>query len=413
MTDIRPFRGIRPAEHLASSIAALPYDVYTSREAREITRDNPMSFLNIDRPETQFSEEVDMYSQPVYDRAAQMLNAWISKGAFIQDEGPCFYVYALTMDGYTQTGIVGCASIDEYLNNTIRKHENTREDKELDRIRHVDTLSTQTGPIFLSYRANPDLKAVLKAICALPSLYDFTCEDGIRHQVWAVKETERIEKISRIFSSINQVYIADGHHRAASAVKVGLRRREAHPDYDGTEEFNYFLSVLFPSDELRIFDYNRVVSDLNGYTFDKLLAMIEDGFEVSPQGDKPYRPQKKGEFGLYGNGTWYCLRAKHKLFCDDPVDGLDVSILQNNILAPLLGIRDPKTDARIRFIGGIRGLTALQEAAEETNGIAFSMYPTSMEELFAVADAGRLMPPKSTWFEPKLRSGLFLHKIEH
>lgn len=412
MTDIRPFKGIRPSKERAASIAALPYDVYSREEAREITEKNPNSFLKIDRPETQFPVDIDMYSQPVYDKAAQILDSMINDGSFIQDETPCYYVYALTMQQHTQTGIVGCASIDDYVNNVIRKHENTRADKEQDRIRHVDTLSAQTGPIFLTYRPNLNIKSILKEVCTLPALYDFVSDDSIRHQIWRIEEKTLLEKISQIFSSMKQVYIADGHHRAASAVKVDLTRRNAHSDYTGTEEFNYFLSVLFPSDELRIFDYNRVVTDLNGYTFGQLLDMIKDRFDVTEIGNEAYHPQKKGEFGLYGNGTWYRLEAKPCLYSDNPVETLDVSVLQNFILCPLLNIQNPKTDSRIRFIGGIRGLEALRQEADKTGGVAFSMYPTSMDELLAVADAGLLMPPKSTWFEPKLRSGLFIHQIE-
>lgn len=412
MTDIRPFKGIRPSKERAASIAALPYDVYSREEAREITKKNPDSFLKIDRPETQFPVDIDMYSQPVYDKAAQILDSMISDGLFIQDEVPCYYIYALTMQQHTQTGIVGCASIDDYVNNVIRKHENTRADKEQDRIRHVDTLSAQTGPIFLTYRPNLNIKSILKEVCILPALYDFVSDDSIRHQIWRIEEKTLLEKISQIFSSIKQVYIADGHHRAASAVKVGLMRRNAHSDYTGTEEFNYFLSVLFPSDELRIFDYNRVVTDLNDYTFEQLLDMIKDRFDVTEIGNEAYHPQKKGEFGLYGSGTWYRLEAKPCLYSDNPVETLDVSVLQNFILCPLLNIQNPKTDSRIRFIGGIRGLEALRQEADKTGGVAFSMYPTSMDELLAVADAGLLMPPKSTWFEPKLRSGLFIHQIE-
>lgn len=412
MTVIRPFQAIRPCAELASSIAALPYDVYNRAEARKIVESNPLSFLKIDRAETQFPPDVDMYSQSVYEKANELLYSQIAQGSFVQEKSPCYYVYALTMNGRTQTGIVGCASIDDYLEGIIRKHEKTREDKELDRIRHIDTVSAQTGPIFLAYRPQTELKALLRDASARTPLYDFVSEDGIRHQVWKIAEKERIEKISQIFSSIPQVYIADGHHRAASAVKVGLKRRAEHPDYDGTEEFNYFLCVLFSSEELRIYDYNRVILDLNGDTFDALLTKIQDRFEVEEIGMAPYRPQKKGEFGLYGCGTWYRLAVKPTFVSQDPVDGLDVSILQNQLLRPLLGIQDPKTDPRIRFVGGIRGLEILKARADETGGIAFSLYPTSMDELLAVADAGKLMPPKSTWFEPKLRSGLFIHQIE-
>ena len=319
----------------------------------------------------------------------------------------------LTMGQHTQTGIVGCASIDDYLNHIIRKHENTREEKELDRIRHVDTLSAQTGPIFLAYRPHAALKILLEKVCASAPLYDFVSDDSIRHQVWQVKENNLIEQISQIFSSIEQVYIADGHHRAASAVKVGLMRRDAHPDYTGTEEFNYFLSVLFSSDELQIFDYNRVITDLNGYTFTELLTMIEKHFHIQKIGSAPFHPQKKGQFGLYGNGNWYCLEADPCLYSDSPVEALDVSVLQNFVLAPIFRYKTPKPIHGSILSVGSGVFTHYKKKWIKRRGLPFAMYPTSMEELLAVADANLLMPPKSTWFEPKLRSGLFIHQIEH
>lgn len=413
MAVIRPFRAVRPKEELASSIAALPYDVYDRKEARKAVKSRPLSFLRIDRAETQFPETTDMYSQAVYDKARELLEAMRSDGSFIQDETPCYYIYALTMDNRTQTGLVGCASIDDYLENRIKKHENTREDKELDRIRHVNTLSAQTGPIFLTYRANGRLSHILNTIKQNDPLYDFTTEARVRHQVWKIDDADTIQEISQIFQSIDSIYIADGHHRAASAVKVGLKRRREHPHYAGGEEFNYFLSVLFTSEELRIYDYNRIVSDLNGYSFEEFLSLINDKFEVAEMGAQIAKPSLKGEIGLYGNGRWYLLKANSALVPDDPVGGLDVSVLQDTILTPLLGIQDPKTDSRIRFVGGIRGLNALSEAVDaQGGGAAFAMYPTSMDELLSVADAGRLMPPKSTWFEPKLLSGLFIHPFE-
>lgn len=413
MTVIRPFRGVRPAKELASSIAALPYDVYNREEAREAVEKNPLSFLKIDRAETQFPADIDMYSQSVYDRAKDTLEEMTENGSFIQDETNCYYIYALTMDGRTQTGLVGCASIDDYLQNRIKKHENTREDKELDRTRHVDTLSAQTGPIFLAYHAHPELTGIIDGVKMTAPLYDFVSEDSVRHQVWKIENPENIEKISHIFEEIDNIYIADGHHRAASAVKAGLKRREQHPGYSGDEEFNYFLSVLFPAEELKIYDYNRVVSDLNGYSFNAFLDLLRSGFEVTEMGKQAFKPTCKGEIGLYGNGSWYRLKANPFLYSDDPVNRLDVSVLQNVVLGPLLHIRDPKTDNRIRFIGGIRGLKTLEEAVDANGeGAAFAMYPTSMEELLRVADAGRLMPPKSTWFEPKLRSGLLIHLFE-
>lgn len=410
MAVIRPFECVRTAEKVADRVAALPYDVYDSKEARAEVEREPLSFLKIDRAETQFDESVDMYSEQVYKKAHDMLMEAIDDGTFITDKDKAYYVYELTMDGRTQTGIAACASIDDYLNNVIKKHENTRADKELDRINHVDTCSAQTGPIFLAYRANAVISAeVVKAKQEKP-VYSFTAVDGIRHQVWKISSKESVEAIENAFAGINQIYIADGHHRAASAVKVGLRRREANPGYTGNEEFNYFLSVLFPDEELMIMPYNRVVKDLNGLSEEEFMAKIKDKFTVS-ESSTQVAPSKKGEFGMYLGKKWYTLTAKEEILSSDPVDGLDVAVLQNNVLEPLLGIRDPKIDKRIDFVGGIRGLGELERRCSEDCVLAFSMYATSISELFAVADAGLLMPPKSTWFEPKLRSGLFIHRF--
>ena len=411
MSTIRPFKGIRPAADLAASIAALPYDVYNSNEAREIVRANPLSFLKIDRAETLLPEGTDIYSPEVYQTARRTLDAMIADGSFIQDDTDCYYVYALTMDGRTQTGLAGCAAIDDYMSGVILKHENTLAAKEEDRVRHVDACSAQTGPIFLAYRPCAALRRIIDDVKAVPALYDFTSDDGVRHQVWKIDSREYIDNISQSFKEIPHLYIADGHHRAASAVRVGQMRRSANSCSTGAEEYNYFLSVLFSADELRIYDYNRVITDRNGCTFDAFLDKIKSGFKIRKIGTEAYRPAHKGEFGLYFRKNWYQITASPELMSDDPVQGLDVSILQDHILAPVFGITDPKTDPRIRFIGGIRGLGALEEAADATDGMAFSMYPTSMDELLAVADAGMLMPPKSTWFEPKLRSGLFIHRF--
>lgn len=411
MSIIRPFKGIRPADGLASSIAALPYDVYSSSEAREIVSSNPMSFLKIDRAETLLPAGTDIYSPEVYQTARRTLDAMIEDGLFIQDTEACYYIYALTMDGRTQTGLVGCASIDDYINNVILKHENTLAAKEEDRIHHVDACSAQTGPIFLAYRPYEPLRRIIEQEKSLPPINDFVSDDGVRHQVWKISRQENIDNIYKLFGQIPHLYIADGHHRAASAVKVGLMRRSADERYSGNEEYNYFLSVLFPSDELCIYDYNRVITDRNGCTFDEFLDKIKDSFEIRKTGTDAYHPEHRGEFGLYCEGNWYRLTAKSELRSDDPVKGLDVSILQDHIIGPVFGINDPKTDPRIYFIGGIRGLSALEKAADDADGIAFSMYPTSMDELMSVADSGRLMPPKSTWFEPKLRSGLFIHRF--
>ncbi|MDD3402305.1 MAG: DUF1015 family protein [Hespellia sp.] len=412
MTIMKPFQSIRPRADLASRIAALPYDVYNSSEAREVVSRNEFSFLKIDRAETLLPEGTDMYSPQVYEKAKVTLERMIEDGAFVQDMENCYYIYELTMDECRQTGLVGCASIDDYLNGTIKKHENTREDKELDRISHVDTLSAQTGPIFLAYRAQKELNALIQTAKAETPIYDFISEDGIGHRVWMISHADIVTQIGHIFDGIPALYIADGHHRAASAVKVGLKRREENPDFDGSEEFNYFLSVAFPDEELRIFDYNRVVKDLRNYSPEEFMTILRESFEITPCGKTAVRPNKKGCFGMYLDGSWYQLELYDDMKSDDPVDGLDVSLLQTLVLSPILGIRDPKTDERIRFVGGIRGLDFLSSCVDEqSGGVAFSMYPTSMAELLAVADAGRLMPPKSTWFEPKLRSGLFIHSF--
>lgn len=418
MADIRPFICVRPAPDKADKIAALPYDVYNRKEAKAVVEKNPQSFLAIDRAETQFPDEVDTYAPEVYEKASAMLQEWIANGSFIRDEKECYYIYELTMDGRTQTGIVACASIDDYADNRIKKHENTRADKEEDRIRHVDTCSAQTGPIFLAYRANAKIQAVVAEVKNGTPLYDFVSEDGIRHRVFAIVENVQIETIAKAFSQMEDLYIADGHHRAASAVKVGFRRREAHPEYNGTEAFNYFLSVLFPDEELLIMDYNRVVKDLNGMTeaefLEKMNALFAveklEGIEDSNR-EQAVRPTRKGQFSMFLGKQWYCCMMKSEDIPDDPVEGLDVSVLQNLLLGPVLGIGDPKTDQRIDFVGGIRGMKELERRCGEDCKVAFAMYPTSIQELFAVADAGLLMPPKSTWFEPKLRSGIFIHEI--
>lgn len=410
MALIKPFECVRPNEKDAARVAALPYDVYNRQEAVCEVKREPLSFLKIDRAETQFDDSTDTYAPEVYAKAKELFEEALADKTFITDTDKTYYIYALTMDKRTQTGIVACASIDDYLNNVIKKHENTRADKEVDRITHVDTLSAQTGPIFLAYRADSVINDAVKKTKENKALYDFISPDGIRHQVWKMTDIALVENVRKAFEGIDSVYIADGHHRAASAVKVGLKRRQENPGYTGNEEFNYFLSVLFPDEELMILPYNRVVKDLNGYTQEEFLNKIKEKFDIA-ESDKQVSPDKKGTFGMYLGGKWYKLTAHKDIMSDDPVDGLDVAVLQDNLLAPVLGIGDPKTDKRIDFVGGIRGLSELEKRCREDCVVAFSMYATSIAELFAVADAGKLMPPKSTWFEPKLRSGLFIHRI--
>lgn len=428
MAIVKPFKAIRPNTEAVSEVAALPYDVYSRQEAREAVKGHPLSFLNIDRPETQFPEDFDMYSEEVYKKASEMLSEEIKNGTYVRDEVPCYYIYELTMDGRTQTGIAALSSIDDYLNNVCKKHENTVEEKELDRIRHVDSCSCQTGPIFLAYRERKEITDIVNAEKQKEALYDFVSEDSIRHRVWKIADEERVSALLREFASVPATYIADGHHRAASAVKVGLKRREEHPDYTGSEEFNFFLSVLFPDNELKIMDYNRVVKDIRGLTPEDLMFSIEENFVVFNV-KEAFVPKVKGEMLMYISGEWFLLRAKEEVVSErrnDPVKSLDVSVLQDLILSPLLGIKDPRTDKRIEFVGGIRGIKELEKKVsqytyahlmdgtiEETGpAVAFLMHPTGIDELINVADHQLLMPPKSTWFEPKLRSGIFIHEFE-
>ena len=412
MAGIKPFAAIRPTRECASRVAALPYDVYNRAEAKAVVGKEELSFLRIDRAETQFPDTVDTYDERVYEKAKKLYQDMKEQKIFIQDEAPFYYIYQLTMNGRKQTGIVACASVEDYMNNVIKKHENTREEKEQDRIRHVDTLSAQTGPIFLAYRSKDVINRIVSEVTeSTEPIYDFTTDDGISHTVWKMEQPEQVNAVREAFDRMEDIYIADGHHRAASAVKVSLRRREANPDFDGSEEFNFFLSVLFPDDQLMIMDYNRVVKDLNGLTKEEFLEAVGQHFTVSKL-SAAKTPEEKGQVAMYLEKEWYLLSASDELLqIEDAVDSLDVSLLQDYLLRPVLGIEDPRTDDRIDFVGGIRGLGELERRADSDMKVAFAMYPTSIAELFAVADAGLLMPPKSTWFEPKLRSGLFIHEI--
>ena len=400
MALFQAFRAVRPAEGKAEKVAALPYDVVSREEAREIGEKNPYSFLHVDRAEMDLDPGIDLYDAKVYRKAKENLDRFQAEGTLIQDEKPNYYLYELIRKGKSQTGIVGVSSIDDYMNGVIKKHELTREDKEQDRIHHVDICDANTGPIFLACRYPEELLVLMENWKnSHEPVYDFTSEDEITHRVWIVDEEEKIQKINRLFGEISSIYIADGHHRAASAVKVGQKRRKEHPDYTGKEEFNFFLSVVFPYDQLTILPYHRIVKDLKGF---ELMAM--PGF--------PCKPVEKHCFGLYVDGEWFHLKAYPDIYAKkDSVGQLDVSILQDKVLGPVLGIEDPRTDERICFMGGNHRLKDLAAVADETGGAAFAMYPTSMEELMNIADEGKLMPPKSTWFEPKLRSGLFIHKL--
>lgn len=410
MAKVRAFKAVRPAVDLVEQVAALPYDVYSRAEACEKVKDNPLSFLNIDRAETQFGDDVDIYADCVYEKAKELLETRIADGTYETEDVSCYYLYELIMDGRSQTGVVGCCSIDDYYSGLIKKHENTRADKEVDRIRHVDTCSAQTGPIFLAYRNNAELRQLILEEKKRSPLYDFTADDGIIHRVWRIDDEAKVAHIQTIFAGMDALYIADGHHRAASAVRVGQMRREANPDYTGEEEFNYFLSVIFSDDELLIMDYNRVVADLNGLDKQAFLDEVKKSYDVEMSVCR-VSPQAKGQIGMYLDGAWYQLTAKPEVYSGDVVKDLDVSVLQDYVLNPVLGIENPKTDKRIDFVGGIRGLSELERRVDNGMAVAFAMYPTSIAELFDVADAGMLMPPKSTWFEPKLRSGIFIHQI--
>lgn len=411
MAIVRPFVCVRPDAGKADKVAALPYDVYNRKEACEAVKGNPLSFLNIDRAETQFPDDVDTYDDRVYVKAREILDRQIEEGVYVTDGEEDYYLYELTMDGRSQTGVVACCSIDDYVGGVIKKHENTREDKEIDRIRHVDTTNAHTGPIFLAYRQDEAVKEIVAQVKSGQPIYDFVSDDGIGHRVWVIGDRAMVRAVQDAFGRIPATYIADGHHRAASAVKVGLKRREENPGYTGEEPFNYFLSVLFPDEELMILPYNRVVKDLNGMDREGFLKAAAERFCIEELGTEAFSPEEKGTFGMFLEGKWYCLKARPEYMSNDPVDGLDVSILQDHLLDPVLGIGDPRTDKRVDFIGGIRGLKELERRCHEDMKVAFSMYPTSIRELLEVADAGRLMPPKSTWFEPKLRSGLFIHRL--
>jgi uncharacterized protein (DUF1015 family) len=413
MAVIRPFKAVRPVPELAGRVAALPYDVMSSDEAREMVQDNPYSFLHVDKAEIDLDPSIDLYDQRVYEKARDNLQVMIANGVLCEDEKPRLYIYRQIMGERVQTGIVACASIDDYLNNIIKKHELTRADKELDRTRHVNYCDANTGPIFLTYPAVQEINTIIADWVTGEPVYDITSEDGIRHIIWIVDEEKTIEQLVDLFAQIKYLYIADGHHRSASAVKVGQLRREASPNFSGEEEFNYFLAVIFPDQDLYIMDYNRVVRDLFGLSDDEFMERVADCFSIRKHEETdPYKPQSKHHFGMYQAGQWYELEAKEGSFDPaDPVARLDVSILQNNILRPLLGIEDPRTDKRIDFVGGIRGLQELEKRVNDGMKVAFSMYPTTIQDLMDIADAGKVMPPKSTWFEPKLRSGLFIHKL--
>ena len=411
MAIVKSFKCVRPDRELVEQVASLPYDVYDRKEAKEAVEGKPYAFLNIDRPETAFDENFDMYSREAYIKARDLYAEFKDKGIYKKDDVESYYLYELTMNGRSQIGIVGLASVDDYLNDIIKKHENTREEKEIDRIKHVDTVNAQTGPIFLAYKKNDDLKKIISENISDAPIYDFVSDDGIGHRVWKVDKAYN-EQIRECFENIESLYIADGHHRAASAVKVALKRRQN--ENNPNAEYNYFLSVIFDERQLYILPYNRIVLDLNKKSVEEVMSLIAENFDVT---ESPVLEEigDRGEFGMLVKDKFYILSAKKKVLdsvSGDVIKSLDVSILQDLVLEPIFGIKDPRTDERIKFAGGIRGVGYLKSEIDNDRGkVAFLMYPTSMEELFAVADENKLMPPKSTWFEPKLRSGIFIHEI--
>ncbi|MBN2461815.1 MAG: DUF1015 domain-containing protein [Candidatus Cloacimonetes bacterium] len=414
MAKIKPFRGVRPVSEKIRQVASPPYDVIDSREARKLAAGNPYSFLHVVKPEIDLPESIDIYDPRVYEKGRENLYRMIEEGILKQDPEYCFYLYRLIMGDIIQTGLVVGASIEDYEADVIKKHEHTRADKEADRIRHVDTLNANTGPVFLTYKSRTDMNNLVSLLTKSVPEYDFLADDGVRHIFWKICDKKVIRKIINIFAGIEFLYVADGHHRSASGTRVGQMRRERNARHTGKEEYNYFLGVLFPHDQLHIMAYNRIVKDLNNLSEAEFLEAVSRSFHIEKYpDDSPGKPRTWHEFGMYLNGVWYRLTAREGSFpAHDPVKSLDVSILQDNLLSPILAIGDPRTDKRIDFVGGIRGLQELARRVDQGEAVAFTLYPTSIEQLMAIADSGKVMPPKSTWFEPKLRSGLIIHLLD-
>lgn len=413
MATIRPFRAWRPKAEFAAQVAAKPYDVLNSDEARAEVAGNPLSFLHVGKPEVDLDMSIDIHDPIIYAKGRENLIKLIDDGILIEDTDPSLYLYAQTMGDHTQYGLVGCAAVEEYWDNTIKKHEYTRKDKEEDRCNHVRVTNAHTGPIFLTYPDNKNIDSIVEKIRATPPTTDHVAPDGIRHQTWVIADADTTSRLQTLFSGIPSLYVADGHHRSAAAAIVGRERAQANSAHTGDEEYNFFLAVYFPAGQLRIMDYNRVVKDLNGLSEEEFTTALRKHFTLHPA-DGPVHPPRKGTFGMYLKNSWYRLEADPVLLQQsDPVQRLDVAIMQNYILSPILGITDPRTDRRIDFVGGIRGLDELERRVHTGEmTVAFSMHPTSINELMAIADAGQVMPPKSTWFEPKLRDGLFVHFLD-
>ena len=413
MSLIRPFRGLRPAAGRADDVVAPPYDVLNTEEARARARGRPYSFLHISKPEIDLPKGTDPYAPEVYEKGRENFQRMIEEGVLVRDEAPCYYFYRLVMGEHVQTGLVVVGSVADYDSNRIRKHEFTRPDKEDDRVRQIDALNAQTGPVFLTYRHSDVIDAIASKVIAGAPDVDVTADDDVRHTIWVCSDAGDIDTITDTFNAMECIYIADGHHRSAAASRVAAARKAANPDHTGTEDYNYFLSVVFPDNQMQILDYNRVVTDLNGLSEEAFLGEVKSAFEVTESAN-PVKPQAAAEFGMYLNGKWYKLSIRPELIPDDdPVARLDVSLLADNLIDPILGISDPRRDKRIDFVGGIRGLKELERRVNSGEmAVAFSLYPTSMDQLMDVADAGEVMPPKSTWFEPKLADGLVSHLLD-
>jgi uncharacterized protein (DUF1015 family) len=416
MAIVKPFRGVRPPREIAKDLACLPYDVMNTEEAQAMARNKECSLLHITRAEIDLSPDIDTHSEEVYCKSMSNFSLWKKNGWLVQDDDPHFYIYAQTMSGRTQYGIVGCASVDDYLNGNIKKHELTRPDKEQDRMIHIRTNNANIEPVFLTYPAVKEMDTIVKKIVSKEKPeYDFTAEDGFGHHFWVVRNPETNSRIQQIFAEkVPFTYVADGHHRTAAAALVGKEKHEKNPQHEGTEEYNYFLAVHFPDNQLRIIDYNRTIKDLNGLTSAEFLTRLEKGFEIKKKGAKIYKPRKLHNFSMYLEGEWYSLTARKGTYDDnDPVGMLDVTILTNQVLTPVLDIQDLRRSKRIDFVGGIRGIGELKKRVDSDEmKVAFALYPVSMMQLITIADSGNIMPPKTTWFEPKLRSGLVIHLLD-
>lgn len=414
MAIFKPFRGYRPPAEIVKDLASRPYDVLNSEEARQETGDNPYCFLRVVKPEVELPEGVDLYSQQVYDKAKENLEKFIEKGYFVRDEKPNYYVYAQTWNNKTQYGIVGCAGVQDYLNDIIKKHELTRPDKEEDRMKHVRITNANAEPVFFTYPQVDAIDAIVKEVVQNPPVYDFVADDGFGHHFWVIDNDEAIKELEKLFAGVQYFYVADGHHRTAAAALVGNEKRQQNPNHAGDEPYNFFMAVLFPDDQLTIIDYNRVVKDLNGLSVEEFLSKLDKDFKVVKKGSELFKPDGLHVMSMYLDGEWYALEAKDHTYDDnDPIGVLDVTILSKSVLEPILGIKNLRTDKRIDFVGGIRGLEELKRRVDSGEmQLAFALYPVTMKQLMDIADTGNIMPPKTTWFEPKLRSGLVVNKLD-